>query len=144
MIEICLEVMLTILIDLVTQEWNSEIPATIFSACFSLTLGSLFILFPGFILIFYLLRIKDWEDKNFHQRWGAILETQRFNYSTRNEGSKWIAIIHPFSVVLRRIIFSLVVVLAPDFTWLHLSTIIFTQKAIWMFLAYYKPFLGEF
>ena len=73
-----------------------------------------------------------------------MLETQRFDYSTQDEGSKWIAFLYPLSIVLRRLIFSFVVVLKPDFVWLHLSTIIFTQQAIWMYLAYYKPFLGVF
>ena len=118
MIEIYLEVLLTVLVNLVMLEWDTDFPAVIFSNLFSIVFLVICAGFPIFILVFYLSRIGDWEREAFRKRWGSVLKGTRFDYSSRAQGAKWIAILYPTSLLVRRLTFCLTVVLSPNFVWL--------------------------
>lgn len=97
LVEVYLEIMLTLLVNLVRANWDKDFPAIIFSNIFSYMFLLICGAFPSFILVFYLIRITDWESDRFRQRWGSIIKGVRFDYSTRAQGKKWIAILYPIS-----------------------------------------------
>ena len=125
MIEVYLEITLTVLINLVTLYWDSDFPAVTFSNIFSFVFLGIFTGLPIFILIFYLIHINSWEKEKFEQRWGSVIKGVRFDYSARAHGTKWIAIIHPISLLVRRLVFCVTVVLTPNFVWLQLALAFF-------------------
>jgi len=76
--------------------------------CFIFAL--LCIVFPIFVYIFYSRRYHLWEDEEFEETYGAPLEgLHRENYS---------ALGYPMIFLIRRYMFTLLIVLVPDFLWM--------------------------
>ena len=97
------------------------------------------IILPIWIIIFFGLSIRKWEDKKFKKKYGSVLEGMRLEYSEKEQGKMWIAIVFPVLMLVRRIGFVYTVVFQPWFTWLQLAvTFLFIQVA-WNYLVYFYP-----
>ena len=72
---------------------------------------------PIWIMIFYLCKVNQWEDKEFETKYGSVLEGTRKDYKEVELGKSWIAVLYPVFMLSRRIIFVFTVIFYPKFTW---------------------------
>ena len=139
-IRFCMEASLDIAIsgsiNLIVMIEKGEVPMdTAFQIINSVALFVLYtatLAFPVFVLAFYALKFAKWEDEDFDSKYGTIFEGLR-----RNQRS---SLLYPFFFAFRRVLLTLVIVLAADLLFLQLFSQLFTLSIQIWYLATYEPF----
>ena len=91
----------------------SNYRGVIFSNYFAIVMTIVVFSLPIWICFFYWLKMSTWEDEEFVEKFGAVLEGTRQEYKKQEEGSRWIAIMFPVITLTRRIGFVVSVVFYP-------------------------------
>jgi len=133
------ELCLSVFVGLTDMVWEGENfnGSVLYSNGFSVVLTFFLIGLPIFILAFYLNYVKKLETKKFVQKWGGILDGL---YLSEEADKRRIAIFYPFWFCMRRIVFALTCILAPDALWLQVSAAFILAMVNLYYFVIYKPF----
>ena len=142
-IESYMEILLATSINIALWK-DSEYVGVSFSNYFTIVFFIIAVGLPIWVIIFFLFNINRWDDEEFEERHGAVLEGSRIEYNSKEQGEAWIAIIHPCLMLLRRIGFVFTVVFQPEFTWLQLAVTFMFIQIMWNFIIYFYPMEDTF
>merc|ERR1719232_185597 len=134
-----MEIMLASGLNIAMFASDLDYKGVYFANYFSITLFVLAVGLPLWILIFFWCNISKWEDEEFMNKYGPILEGTRMKYNRFEAGNTWIALMYPVLMLLRRIGFVITVVFFPEFTWLQMATTFTFIQTMWNYLIYFYP-----
>ena len=111
----------------------------------SLTLGAVLsvisLILPFFIIIYYPKRVDLWSTKTFRKKYGSVLEGLDLDPDPKRKGydKKW-ALFFQMLLLLRRVLFVIAVIGAPNFLVLHFLLLFASSTANIIFLLSLWPF----
>lgn len=136
-----LDICLFSLINMKNLDWTPIIAITI-SNYIAIFLTLVVCGFPIFACFWYLYKMNSWDDPDFQNRWGQMLED--IDTDKEDKSLKGMAIIFPLSYFIRRLTFCIVIVFWIEFLWGQVAIMCMISVALIIYNNLAQPMESRF
>jgi hypothetical protein len=124
-------------VSLTDLTWEPTDYSVLYNNVFTIILTTVLLGMPLFIVGFYMCHTKDLEDKEFRERYGDIYDGLVLS---KKPNKRFTALFYPFWFVMRRLIFSLIMILLDTYFWYQILIVMVCSIINICYLCKFKPF----